>query len=387
MSAGKLSDGAAATREQRDAAFMRRALHLAGRGLNTTDPNPRVGCVIVQSQGEADHIVGEGWHERAGEAHAEVRALQAAGEQAAGATAYVSLEPCAHTGRTPPCVQALLAARIARVVYAADDPNPRVNGAGAAALRAAGIDVIAGVLAEESRALNPGFFQRMRIGRPWVRLKLAASLDGRTALPSGESQWISGETARADVHQWRARSSAVLTGIGTVLADNPALTTRLPGTERQPLRVLVDSALRVSPEARLFAPPGQVLVFTASSDATRCAAIERRGVRVERSTISTTGELALEPILRRLSELEINEVWVEAGARLSGACMAAGVVDELIIYLAPRLLGANARPLMQLPAPLRLADAPTLKFIECTQMGEDLRLIARPTHSHSDSTA
>jgi diaminohydroxyphosphoribosylaminopyrimidine deaminase/5-amino-6-(5-phosphoribosylamino)uracil reductase len=328
--------------EAQDGDFMRRALELAARGLGGTDPNPRVGCVVVQTQPQGRSIVGEGWHERAGEAHAEVRALQAAGRRAAGSTVYVSLEPCAHTGRTPPCVQALIDAGVARVVYAADDPNPRVNGAGAQALRSAGISVTGGVLAEESRALNPGFFQRMRTGLPWVRLKLAASLDGRTALSSGESQWITGEASRADVQQWRARSSVVLTGIGTVLADDPALTVRLPSTQRQPLRVLLDAALRAPPEARLFAPPGQALVFTASADARRRAALEQRGVRVENADLGATGQLALEPIVRRLGELEVNEVWIEAGARLAGACMAAGVVDELIVYLAPRLLRSGA---------------------------------------------
>ncbi len=219
----------------------------------------------------------------------------------------------------------------------------------------------------------------MRGGRPWVRLKLAASLDGRTALASGESRWISGEAARADVQLWRARSSVILTGSGTVLADDPALNVRLAGTERQPLRVLLDSALRTAPEARFFAPPGRALVFTASSDATRRTALERRGVRVESMTVAATQEgVALEPVLRRLAELGSNEVWVEAGARLAGACMSAGVVDELIVYLAPRLLGPAARPLLQLPPLLQLKDAPRLSFVECRPIGEDLRLIAHP---------
>lgn len=372
--------------DARDLEYMRRALQLAERGLNSTDPNPRVGCVIVQPAGGArqsegqlgERIVGEGWTAPVGGPHAEVQALRAAGAQASGATAYVSLEPCAHFGRTPPCTQALIEARVARVVYAADDPNPLVNGTGAAALRAAGIAVTGGVLARESQALNPGFFRRMQSGRPWVRLKLAASLDGRTALASGESRWISGEAARADVQRWRARSSVILTGSGTVLADDPALNVRLPGAERQPLRVLLDGALRVSPQARLFTPPGQALVFTASTDARRREALAQRGVRVESAACGEDGALALEPILRRLGQLSANEVWIEAGARLAGAFVRAHLVDELVLYLAPRLLGDEARPLLRLPAPLQLTDALRLRFVECTQIGDDLRLIAAP---------
>ncbi|HEX4051434.1 MAG TPA: bifunctional diaminohydroxyphosphoribosylaminopyrimidine deaminase/5-amino-6-(5-phosphoribosylamino)uracil reductase RibD [Steroidobacteraceae bacterium] len=368
-----------AGRAERDLQYMRRALLLAERGLNSTDPNPRVGCVLVQRRDGGERIVGEGWTAPIGGPHAEVRALRAAGTQAVGATAYISLEPCAHYGRTPPCAQALIDAGIARVVYAADDPNPLVNGAGAAALRAAGIPVIGGLLAGESRGLNPGFFRRMQTGLPWVRLKLAASLDARTALASGESRWITGEAARADVQRWRARSSVVLTGSGTALADDPALNVRLPGAERQPLRVLLDSALRVPPEARLFAPPGQVLIFTASADASRRALLQQRGVRVESAALAANGAgLALEPILRQLANRSANEVWIEAGARLAGAFVSADLVDELIVYLAPRLLGEQARPLLQLPAPARLADAQRLRFVECTQIGEDLRLIARP---------
>jgi diaminohydroxyphosphoribosylaminopyrimidine deaminase / 5-amino-6-(5-phosphoribosylamino)uracil reductase len=366
---------------ERDLEYMRRALRLAERGLNSTDPNPRVGCVLVQQQqrDRGERIVGEGWTAPVGGPHAEVQALRDAGAEAAGATAYVSLEPCAHYGRTPPCAQALIEARVSRVVYAADDPNPLVNGAGAAALRAAGIPVTGGLLASESRALNPGFFRRMQAGLPWVRLKLAASLDARTALASGESRWISGEAARADVQHWRARSSVVLTGSGTALADDPALNVRLPGAERQPLRVLLDSTLSVPAQARLFAPPGQTLVFTASADTSRRAALERRGVRVASAALAGSGGgLALEPILRQLADQSANEVWIEAGARLGGAFVSAGLVDELIVYLAPRLLGEQARPLLQLPAPARLADALRLRFVECTQIGEDLRLIARP---------
>src|SRR6516225_9157455 len=255
---------------------MQRALTLAVRGLETTDPNPRVGCVIAQR----GRIIGEGWHERAGEPHAEVAALRAAGSQAAGAAVYVTLEPCSHHGRTPPCVEALIAARVARVVIAADDPNPLVDGKGAAALRAAGIAVESGLLAEEATELNAGFFKRMRSGRPLVRVKLAMSLDGRTALANGESRWITGDAARRDVHHWRARSSAVLTGVGTVLADDPHLNVRLPeqgdpGGRRQPLRVVLDTQLRTPAAARLFEGGGEVLILTALSapDDTRAAAL------------------------------------------------------------------------------------------------------------------
>ncbi len=361
-----------------DEVHMRRALQLAARGMRSTDPNPRVGCVIVQHRGGSEQIVGEGWTAPVGGPHAEVQALRAAGQAAAGATVYVSLEPCSHTGRTPPCAQALISAGVQRVVYAVADPNPLVNGAGAAALRAAGIQVRAELLAAESRALNPGFFKRMQSGLPWVRLKLAASLDGRTALADGRSRWITGEAARADVQQFRARSSVVLTGSGTVLADDPALNVRLPDTTRQPLRVLLDGALRVSPDARIFDPPQEALVFTASADAARRAALERRGVRVETAATAADGHLALGAILRRLAELQANEIWVEAGAQLAGAWLRAQLIDELVIYLAPRLLGPAARPLLQLPDPATLAHALRLRFTDCARVGEDLRLLAQP---------
>lgn len=363
--------------EFEDIHYLRRALELAARGLYGTDPNPRVGCVLVR-QGQ---IVGEGWHERAGGPHAEVQALQAAGAAAAGATAYVTLEPCAHTGRTPPCTAALIAARVQRVVYAAADPNPLVNGAGAAALRAAGVQVRGDVLVAEAQGLNPGFFKRMHTGLPWVRVKLAASLDGRTALANGASRWITGDCARADVQRYRARSSVVLTGAGTIIADDPALDVRLPGAERQPLRVVLDSRLRVSPEARVFAPSAtgdvSAMVFTATADAQLWTPFERRGVQLQ-SCPSAPGGLALDAVLRRLGELQANEVWVEAGAQLAGAWLTAALVDELIVYLAPLLLGASARPLLILEQIEQLERAKRLHFIDCTRIGEDLRLIAQP---------
>ena len=366
-----------------DAECMRRALELAARGLYTTDPNPRVGCVLAAG----GRIIAEGWHERAGEAHAEVRALEVAGAAARGATAYVSLEPCSHHGRTPPCADALARAGVARVVYALEDPNPKVRGGGAAALRAAGIRVEGGLLAAEAAALNPGFIKRMQHGLPFVRVKLGASLDGRTALASGESRWITGKRARQDAQRYRARSSAVLTGIDTVLADDPALNVRIEEEARQPLRVVLDSALRLPPAARLIEREGAPLVFTseaalASSPAR--AALAGRGVRIEALPLEAPGRLSLPAALRRLAELECNEVWVEAGARLAGAFIAAGLVDELVVYVAPRLLGHAARPLAELPAPASLEATTAFHFTECTPIGDDLRLVARPATAGGD---
>jgi len=356
-----------------DAGYMRRALELAARGLYTTDPNPRVGCVLVRD----GRIVGEGWHERAGEAHAEVAALRVAGEAARAATAYVTLEPCNGAGRTPPCVEALIAAQVARVVYAVEDPNPRMHG-GAQALRQRGIATAGGLMAEEARALNPGFFKRMGQGLPWIRVKLGASLDGRTALANGESRWITSPLARKDAQRYRARSSVVLSGSGTVLADDPALNVRLDGATRQPLRVLLDSALRVPPQARMFDREGPALVFTASTDGARRAELERRGVRVESAAPAAGGGLALEPILRRLAGLQANEVWVEAGARLVGALLQGRLVDELIVYLAPSLIGPGGLALAQLPDIAHLDERLQLRFTECVPVGPDLRLTAVP---------
>jgi diaminohydroxyphosphoribosylaminopyrimidine deaminase/5-amino-6-(5-phosphoribosylamino)uracil reductase len=359
---------------------MQRALTLAARGLETTDPNPRVGCVIAQG----GRIVGEGWHERAGEAHAEVAALRAAGSQAAGASVYVTLEPCSHHGRTPPCVEALAQAKVARVVYATPDPNPLVNGCGAAALRAAGIVVEGGLLEEEAIELNAGFVRRMLHGRPLIRVKLAMSLDGRTALANGESRWITGEEARRDVQHWRARSSAVLTGIGTVLADDPRLDVRLPeaagsAPRRQPLRVVLDTQLRTPPQARLFRGGGEVLILTvlAASDDARAAALTARGAHVE-SLPATAKRLDLPAVLNRLGELELNEVLVEAGATLAGELLRQSLADELLLYVGPRLLGPTARALVDLPALPGLAQAPTFTLFETQQVGEDLRLRLRP---------
>jgi diaminohydroxyphosphoribosylaminopyrimidine deaminase/5-amino-6-(5-phosphoribosylamino)uracil reductase len=358
-----------------DEEAMRRALVLAERGLETTDPNPRVGCVIARD-GE---IVGEGWHMRAGEAHAEVGALRAAGARAAGATAYVTLEPCSHHGRTPPCADALVEARLARVVFAVRDPDPRVDGGGAARLAKAGVEVADGLLASEAAALNPGFLQRLRIGRPWVRLKTAASLDGRTALASGESRWITGEAARADVHDWRARSSAIMTGIGTLLADDPRLDVRRQRPlGRAPARIILDSRLRTPPAARVFEAPGAVIVVhAADAGAQAGGALAARGARIE--AVPPAGlHLDLAAALRRLGDLQLNELWVEAGATLAGALLEAGLVDEWIHYLAPRLLGPDARPLAMLPPLAQIGQARGFLLAETIKLGADLRLRLLP---------
>jgi diaminohydroxyphosphoribosylaminopyrimidine deaminase/5-amino-6-(5-phosphoribosylamino)uracil reductase len=359
-----------------DIAHMRRALELALRGLNTTDPNPRVGCVVVHD----GRIVGEGWHERAGEPHAEVHALRDAGSDAQGSTVYVTLEPCAHTGRTPPCTSALIEARVRRVVYAIGDPNPQVDGRGAALLREAGIETTGEVLADEARALNPGFFKRMQCGMPWVRVKLGASLDGRTALANGESRWITGKEARQDAQRFRARSSVVLSGSGTVLADDPALNVRIDDATRQPMRVVLDTSLRVPPQSRMFDREGPALVFTASEDEARRVELKRRGVGVESVPRAAEGGLQLPAVLRRLAQLQANEVWVEAGARLAGALLHEDLVDELIVYVAPSLLGPQGRPLVDLPPIASLENRLQLKYTEVTMIGADLRLTAVLAH-------
>src|ERR1700730_7285559 len=364
-----------------DRLAMQRALELAARGLTTTDPNPRVGCVIAHGA----LMVAEGWHERAGAAHAEGNALSAAGAQAAGATVYVTLEPCSHHGRTAPCVEALVRARVARVVYAATDPTPLVNGRGAEALSRAGVAVEAGLLESQALELNCGFVKRMQQGRPWVRLKIAMSLDGRTALASGASRWISGEAARQDVQQWRARSSAILTGIGTVLADDPQLDVRAVGASsghgaRQPLRVVLDRRLRTPPGARLLSAGGEVLILTALAalqDAQAGAPLSTRGARIESVPVAA-GRLMLGAVLDRLGALGVNEVQVEAGATLAGELVQESLVDELLLYVAPNLLGDKARPLLELPEPATLSAARAFRLIDSQPLGDDLRLRLRP---------
>jgi diaminohydroxyphosphoribosylaminopyrimidine deaminase / 5-amino-6-(5-phosphoribosylamino)uracil reductase len=372
------TEPAAARFSAADSAHMARALRLARRGLYTTHPNPRVGCVLVRD-GE---VVGEGWHERTGEPHAEVNALRAAGERARGATAYVTLEPCSHHGRTPPCSDALLEAGVARVVAAMRDPNPRVAGQGLARLAAAGVETASGLMQAEARVLNPGFISRMERGRPWVRIKSAVSLDGRTAMASGESQWITGAEARADVQRWRAQADAVLTGSGTVLADDPSLNVRLDaaaleigGEVRQPLRAVLDTQLRTPPKARLLGLPGGVLLFAGPAGAARRGALEASGAEVCEVAADDSG-LDLEAVLRELAAREINEVHVEAGARLSGALIAAGLADELLLYLAPSLLGDTGRGLFALPGLERLNERVELDIRELRPIGRDWRILA-----------
>jgi diaminohydroxyphosphoribosylaminopyrimidine deaminase/5-amino-6-(5-phosphoribosylamino)uracil reductase len=359
-----------------DQEFMARALKLAERGLNTTMPNPRVGCVLVRDGA----VVGEGWHVRAGVAHAEFVALRAAGVGARGASAYVTLEPCCHHGRTPPCVDALIDAGVARVVAAMKDPNPLVAGAGLAKLQAAGIAAEAGVLEEKARELNIGFVSRMQRGRPWVRLKIAATLDGKTALANGASQWITGPDARADGHAWRARACAILTGIGTVRSDDPRLTVREVAAPRQPLRVVVDSSLSIGPQANVLAGGG-ALVVAAREDAAKAAAL--REVGSETLILpGADGRVDLAALMRELGARALNEVQVEAGPILNGALLRDGLADEVLLYLAPSLLGDRARGMFDLPELRSLSQRHALDMRDVRRIGADLRILARILGSH-----
>ena len=350
---------------------MAQALRLAEHGLYSTSPNPRVGCVLVRD----GVVVGEGWHERTGEPHAEIHALRAAGDAARGATAYVTLEPCSHHGRTPPCAEALIAASVARVVVAVQDPNPQVAGQGIAKLRAAGIEVECGLMEAAARELNIGFFTRMTRGTPWVRSKIAASLDGRTALANGESKWITGASARQDVQHWRARSCAVLTGIGTVLADDPQLNVRDLATSRQPLRAVVDNGLRLPPNAQLLQESGTV-VYTVTQDAQKIAALEQAGARVV-VLPDVNGQVDVAAVLRDLAMQGCNEVLVEAGSKLNGALLNEGLVDELVLYLAPQLLGDMARGMARLDELTSLDQRINLEWQDVRHVGIDLRIVAR----------
>jgi diaminohydroxyphosphoribosylaminopyrimidine deaminase/5-amino-6-(5-phosphoribosylamino)uracil reductase len=385
---------------------MAHALRLAERGLYTTAPNPRVGCVIAHG----DEVVGTGFHQRAGEPHAEVFALREAGERACGATAYVTLEPCAHHGRTPPCADALIAAGVGRVVVAAEDPFDQVDGRGVSRLRAAGIAVETGLMREAARELNIGFFSRIERGRPFVRVKLAMSLDGRTALANGDSKWITGEAARADVQRWRARSSAILSGSGTVLADNPRLTVRLdslsPGSAGgegwgegaafearapltqpsppsklggegfSPLRVILDRQLRTPAGSHVLDGSAPTLLIHGES-ASSCT--DDRFAHIERIALPTPADaFDLHAVLTLLAQRDVNEIHVEAGPRLCGALFAAGLVDELLLYIAPLLLGSEAAPLMHLPGLTDMASRWSLRLLDQRMLGPDLRLRLRP---------
>lgn len=369
-----------------DAGRMQRALALAARGFGLTEPNPRVGALIVSAGGQ---LLGEGHTQQAGGPHAEIvalRAAQAAGHDLRGATAYVTLEPCAHHGRTPPCCDALIAAGIRRVVAAMLDPYPQVAGRGFARLRDAGVQVDVGLGAEEARSLNLGFFSRIERGRPWVRMKVAASLDGRTALEDGTSQWITSTDARADGHAWRRRASAVLTGVGTVRDDDPRLDVRHVPTPAQPLRVVVDSRLEMSPRARILAAPGRCLVYAAAPEAARRTAIEAAGGEVvlmprpgepKPGEPNPRGKVDLAAMLGDLARRGVNELHVEAGTQLNGSFLREGLVDELLLYLAPMLIGSG-RGLAGLGPYAALAQAPRLQFLSAEAVGLDLRVLARP---------
>ncbi|MDX1460756.1 MAG: bifunctional diaminohydroxyphosphoribosylaminopyrimidine deaminase/5-amino-6-(5-phosphoribosylamino)uracil reductase RibD [Xanthomonadales bacterium] len=351
-----------------DRQCMSRAFELARLGLYTTDPNPRVGCVLAREGA----IVGEGWHRRAGGRHAEVHALEKAGDAAQGATAYVTLEPCSISGRTGPCTEALIEARVSRVIAAVRDPNPRVDGSGLARLREAGIAVSQGLEQSSATVLNPGFTMRMRHGRPWVRVKLALSLDGRSALSSGVSQWITGPESRADVQHWRARSSAVLTGIGTLLADDPSLNVRLDAVQRQPARIIVDSRWRTPPTARTMALPGKVIVagredLPIPSELKKVAECLPVGA-------STDGNVCLRALMKELAAREINELQVEAGATLAGGFLHAELMDELLIYQAPLILGSGARGAFDTPLLKSMSDRYELNCADRAPLGDDLRI-------------
>ncbi|MCP3019273.1 bifunctional diaminohydroxyphosphoribosylaminopyrimidine deaminase/5-amino-6-(5-phosphoribosylamino)uracil reductase RibD [Cupriavidus basilensis] len=362
-----------------DHAAMAQALALAERGMYTTTPNPRVGCVLSKD----GKIIGQGFTQPAGQDHAEIQALKdaaARGNDPKGATAFVTLEPCSHFGRTPPCADALVRAGIARVVAAMEDPNPTVSGRGLQRLREAGVDVRCGLLEKEARELNIGFVNRMTRGLPWVRIKVAASLDGGTALHDGSSQWITGQAARDDGHAWRARASAILTGIGTVRDDNPQLNVRAVDTPRQPQRVVVDSRLEIPLDARLLTPDTgdfakPVLVFCAFDDTARRRALEARGAEVV-VLPNPHGKVELRHMLEELGRRGINELHVEAGFKLNGSLIREHCADELLIYLAPKLLG-DAQGMFQLPPLARLQDAAAFRWHDVRMIGEDLRLIAR----------
>lgn len=368
---------------------MAEAIRLAWRGLYTTHPNPRVGCVIVKD----GLVVGRGWHEVAGQGHAEVNALRAAGSAAKGATVYVSLEPCSHHGKTPPCANALIGAGVAQVISAMEDPNPKVSGNGHRLLQQAGIHTACGLLESQARAINPGFYKRMQGGLPWVILKSAMSVDGRIAMASGESQWISCSHSRADVQRLRARVEAVITGVETVLLDNPALNVRpalwpkaMDGDERlsgwhwpeglaplQPLRVIVDSRLRTPPSAAILQGPGRVLIACTGRDENRAAALEQAGAEIV-PLPARQGRVDLSALLCVLAAREVNEVLVETGGQLAGSFVAEGLVDEWVCYMAPKLLGSQARPVLSLPGIERMAQAHNLQLADLRQVGQDIRM-------------
>ncbi len=352
-----------------DFRFMARALKLAEKGTNSTHPNPRVGCVISNN----GVIVGEGYHQLAGQPHAEVFALKRAGKYAKDATLYVNLEPCCHHGRTPPCTDAIIKAGVARVVIAMEDPNPLVNRAGISALRNAGIEVESGNNSEWAARLNRGFIKRITRGVPWVTLKIAASLDGKTAMANGESQWITSEPARLDAHRIRAASSAILTGIGTVLRDDPRMTARIPDAGRQPLRIILDSRLSTPVDARILNESGDVLIITSPNEVRDAGLYGQKNVEVIGCPLRD-GAIDLEQVMLELGRREINDLMLEAGSRLSGTMLQQNLVDELIVYMAPDLLGSSARGMFRIPGLESIQDKIVLEFRDVTRVGRDIRL-------------
>ncbi|MEO9275209.1 bifunctional diaminohydroxyphosphoribosylaminopyrimidine deaminase/5-amino-6-(5-phosphoribosylamino)uracil reductase RibD [Marinomonas sp. 5E14-1] len=373
--------------------WMAKAIQLAKKGLYTTHPNPRVGCVLVNG----DQSIGQGFHLKTGEGHAEVNALadakNNASDQITGATAYVTLEPCSHQGKTPPCADALIKAGVSRVVFGMQDPNPEVSGRGLEKLKKAGIEVIGPVLEAECEAINLGFIKRMREGLPYVRVKLAMSLDGRTAMESGESQWITGSDARLDVQRLRAQSDAIVTGIGSVLTDNPSMTVRIdsddqevdPKTVRQPLRVVMDTALSIVPEAKILYPTSQAYIFSIEEEIEEehLDVLKKKGVTVRFSPPGEDGRLDLLDAMEQLADAGINEVLLETGSELAGGFLQAGLVDEIVVYMAPKLLGSSARPLFQLPLET-MDEAVELELKSVRQVGQDLRLVYQPTYLEDD---
>ena len=354
---------------QQDANFMAQAIQLATKGRYTTDPNPRVGCIFVND----NKILGKGWHERAGQGHAEIIALKNA-ENISGATAYVTLEPCSHHGRTPPCCDALIDAGIKRVVVAMLDPNPLVSGKGLQRLREAGVEVECGLLEQDTRALNSGFIKRMETGKPWVISKMAMSLDGRTAMASGESKWITSTESRQDVHRLRAESSAILTGINTVLADDPSLNARLAQVDVvQPLRVVLDSKLQMPVTAQMATLPGRTLVLTCSKDKQRQRGISQAGFEVY-GLSAHQGQVDLKEVMVFLGQQQINQVLVEAGATLNGALLQQNLVDEWLVYMAPCILGSEGRGLFNLSEMHCMADKKNLRITNMRQIGSDIRI-------------
>lgn len=352
-----------------DHRYMAQALRLAEYGLYTTDPNPRVGCVIVRD----DNVVGQGWHECAGEPHAEVHALNDAGEKAKDATAYVTLEPCSHHGRTPPCAEALIAAGVKKVICAMVDPSPKVAGRGIKMLQEAGIEAASGLMEAQARELNPGFIQRYENDRPYVRCKLAMSLDGRTALANGESKWITCDAARADVQKLRARSSAIITGIGTVLADDPRMNARVGEAVKQPDRIVLDSSLKMPIQSAMLSQEGNTWIATCSEDDDKRTALEHVGAKLM-SLPRASGGVSLETLLKQLSQLQYNELLVEAGPVLSGAFLQAGLLDEIVVYMAPHIMGDGARGLFQLPILDDMQQRIALEIKDLRQVGTDIRL-------------